>query len=158
MVLPSDLYPMFNNNYTVFCVSKANDATSQFRLYTASESGGTKALLGYTITTSTATFGAQNSFNGIASNTFTKTNPAIIAAYRSGIDISISVNANTSVSDVTGVSSPSIDAITIGARVDGTAALDGYIAEMIWYPSVLTADQIYQNQYYLSTKWDVPLV
>ncbi len=158
MVLPSDLYPMFNSNYTVFCVSKANDATTQFRLYTASEAGSSKALLNYTATTSTSTFGAQNSFNGIVSNAFTRTSPAIISAFRNGIGVSIAINNGAAVTDVTGVSSPSIDNITLGSRVDGSLPLDGYIAEMIWYPSVLTADQIYQNNYYLSTKWDVPLV
>jgi len=155
--MPSTLYSIFNGNYTVFCVSKANSATLQYRLYTASEAGGTKAFMNYAVTNSTATFGARNTFDGVESAVFTKTNAAIITAFRNGTTESISINNGTATSDTSAVNSAAIDALRFCSAADESLALDGYIAEFLIYNRVLSAQEIILVNKILSRKWGIAI-
>ena len=157
MVLPSGLYSLFNGNYTVFVVSLANNNSSEMRLYTASQSGSSKAFLNYASGSSFSTFGARNVASGVGSSTYTVTNPNIIQALVNGTTESIAINNGTAQSDTSASVSASIDALTIGAASDGTKALVGYIAEIIIYNRSLYASEIAQVNRYLANKYAITI-
>lgn len=154
MNLPSGLYPVTNNDMTIFAVAKQN-ATATERIISAGISGSTRMLLQYAS-------GDINFYNNSAFDAVTiaidETNFNIITSYREGSTQSIAVNAGTPVTDSAGSDVPGINQFKIASNPNGSGEfLTGNIAEIIIYSTRLSDFQINQVNEYLSEKWAITI-
>ncbi len=160
ILLPSSLFLIPNNNYTMFFVAKraSEDASTDY-LIQMSDGATITQYLRYTSTSGQTLFVSRNTdANQVAFSGATNTDVQIFTFGIDGTTQSLNVNGGTAVTNTSAQFEDGIDAAAIASNSAGTGnRLIGSIAEILIYNREFSAQEIKVNEDYLADKWGITL-